>query len=84
MTDLKVVPLKREGYKDPIAALKQIIADLESGEMEPLALAVLVTMSDSQAIDSFAFGRRADDIAAALGVLRIGEQVILDSMIEPE
>jgi len=84
MTDLKVVPLKQEGYKDPIAALKQIIADLESGDMEPLAMAVLVTMSDSQAVDSFAFGRKADDVVTALGLLRVGEQVILDSMIPAE
>ena len=83
MSGPKVVELRQEGWRDGVTALKQIIADLESGELEPIHAGVLVLMDREGGTETFAFGPRADDITA-LGLLRIGEQVIIDSRMDCE
>lgn len=83
MSGPKVVPFEREGWRDGVEALKQIVADLESGELAPVSIGVLVLMDRDGAAETFAFGPRADDMAA-IGLLRIGEQVIIDSYLDGE
>tara|TARA_R110001606_G_scaffold30344_1_gene93795 strand:- start:38234 stop:38491 length:258 start_codon:yes stop_codon:yes gene_type:complete len=78
MTDLKVVQLKQEGYKDPIAAMRHILEQMEAGEYEPCDVGVLVMMGRNGAVETFGFGPKSDDLQA-LGLLRLGEQVIIDS-----
>src|SRR5690606_30514420 len=83
MSGPKVVELRQEGWRDGITALKQIIADLESGELEPIQSGVLVLMGKDGGIETFAFGPRGDDVTS-LGLLRIGERIIVDSALEEE
>ena len=83
MSGPKVVELRQEGWRDGITALKQIIADLESGELEPIQSGVLVLMGKDGGIETFAFGPRGDDVTS-LGLLRIGERIIVDSALEDE
>ncbi|HCA25328.1 MAG TPA: hypothetical protein DEP32_14285 [Pseudomonas sp.] len=77
MTDLKVVQLKPEGYSDPIKALKSAIEMMESGEIEPCETGALVLMGKNGAIETYGFGPKSDDLQV-LGLLRLGEQVIID------
>ncbi|WGK60525.1 hypothetical protein QAO71_10510 [Halopseudomonas sp. SMJS2] len=83
MSGPKVVPFDREGWRDALAALKGVVADIESGELAPVNAGVLVLMDRDGGTETFAFGPRADDITA-LGLLRIGEQVIIDSRMDGE
>lgn len=83
MSGPKVVELRQEGWRDGVAALKQIIADLESGELEPIQSGVLVLMDRDGGIATFAFGPRGDEVTS-LGLLRIGERIIVDSALGDE
>lgn len=83
MSGPKVVPFDREGWRDGIDALKQIVADLESGELDPIHAGVLVLMDKNDGVATFAFGPRADEVTS-LGLLRVGEQIIVDSALGDE
>lgn len=83
MTGPKAVPFDREGWRDAVASLKQIVADLESGELAPVDMGVLVLRGKDGATETFAFGGRADEMSA-LGLLRVGEQIIVDSCLGDE
>lgn len=83
MSDLKVVQFKQDGYKDPIFALRHILGQLESGELEPCDIGVLVMMGREGAVESFGFGPKSDDLQT-LGLLRLGEQLVIDSAFGPQ
>lgn len=80
MSGPKVVPFEREGWRDAVASLKLIVADLESGELPPVSIGVLVLMGLDGSAETFAFGPRGDDVSA-LGALRLGERIIVDSRL---
>lgn len=81
--DLKVVQFQQEGYKDAISALKNVVAQLESGELEPCETGVLVLMSKNSDVATFGFGPRSEELHV-LGLLRLGEQVIIEAALYPE
>lgn len=83
MTDLKVVQLKRDNTQDYIQALKAIVAALENGEQPAVETGILVLMSADVLIDTFGFGPRSDDLQV-LGLMRLGEQVIIESAMYPD
>jgi hypothetical protein len=76
--DLKVVPFQQEGYKDAISALKNIVEQLESGELDACETGALVLISKGGAVDTFGFGPKSDDLQV-IGAFRLGEQVIVDA-----
>lgn len=76
--DLKVVQLKQDGYKDAISALKNIIEQLESGELQPCETGALVMVGKDGGLDAFGFGPKSDDLQV-IGAFRLGEQVIIDA-----
>lgn len=77
--DLKVVQFQQEGYKDALTALKDIVSQLESGELEAVETGALVLISKSGAVDTFGFGPKSDDLQV-IGAFRLGEQVIVDAV----
>lgn len=83
MSGPKVVELRQEGWRDGVTARKQIIADLECGELEPIHAGLLVLMDKSGGVATFAFGPRADEVTS-LGLLRVGERIIVDSALGEE
>lgn len=83
MSGPKVVELRQEGWRDGVIALKQIIADLESGELDPIHAGVLVLTDKNNGISTFAFGPRDDELTS-LGLLRVGERIIVDSAFGDE
>ncbi|PWU30719.1 hypothetical protein DK254_00255 [Pseudomonas sp. RW407] len=83
MTDLKVVPIKRDGYSDAIDALKNIIAQLESGEIEPCETGCVVLMGKNGTLDTLGFGPKSDDLQV-IGLLEMGKQVILEAAMYPD
>lgn len=83
MTDLKVVPIKRDGYSDAIDALKNIIAQLEAGEIEPCETGCVVLMDKSGTFDTLGFGPKSDDLQI-IGLLEMGKQVILEAAMYPD
>lgn len=83
MTDLKIVPIKRDGYSDAIDALKNIIAQLEAGEIEPCETGCVVLMDKSGTLDTLGFGPKSENIQA-IGLLEMGKQVILEAAMYPE
>lgn len=81
--DLKVVSLQQEGYKDAVVALKEIIREIESGEIGPVEIGFLMVKTATGDIDSFGFGPRSDSLQV-LGLIRCGEQIVIESLIYPE
>lgn len=83
MTDLKVVQLRRDNTQDYIQALKAIVTALENGEQPAVETGILVLMSADGLIDTFGFSPRSDDLQV-LGLMRLGEQVIIESAMYPD
>lgn len=81
--DLKFVPFARDGYSDAISALKCIVEQLESGELEACETGALVIMGKGGAVETFGFGPKSDELQV-LGALRLGEQVVTEAMLYPE
>lgn len=81
--DLKVVQFQQEGYKDALAALKEIVSQLESGELEAVETGALVILGKGGAVETFGFGPKSDELQV-LGALRLGEQVVTEAMLYPE
>lgn len=81
--DLKVVQFQQEGYKDAIGALKIIVEQLESGELEACETGALVIMGKGGAVETFGFGPKSDELQV-LGALRLGEQVVTEAMLYSE
>lgn len=81
--DLKVVTLQREGWRDAATTLRMIADQMESGEIEPCAIGAMVMVHDSNAISTFGFGPKAEDLQV-LAAFRLGEQQIIDAMLSYE
>jgi hypothetical protein len=80
MTDLKVVPLHQAQFSDPIAALKEIVKQLESGERSPCVTGVFVMMGADGGVETFGFGPKSEDLHC-IGLMQLGQQVIMDSAL---
>lgn len=76
MSDMKVVQLGAGSHIDAISALKEIVRELEAGEIEFCETGALVLVGANGA-EVFGFGPRADDLRV-LGALRMAEHSILD------
>lgn len=83
MTDLTVVPFKREPQLDAIEAMKEIISQMESGEIPDIESGGVVMMSKDGQVYSFGFGEKCDDLYL-VGLFRLGEQLIIDDCLSGE
>lgn len=72
----KVVQLKREGWREAVQALKAIVEQLESGELPPIDVGALVTMSQDGQVEVFGIGPKAEALQV-VGLLRYGEHRIV-------
>lgn len=79
--DLKVVRIQREGWRDPIATLRLIADQLESGEIEACSIGALVMIYEAGGVGLFGFGPKAEDLKT-LAAFRIGEQLMLETILE--
>lgn len=82
MTDLTVVPFKREQKLDPIAALTEIIRSMESGEVSGVEAGVLIMASAEGEIYTFDFG--GCDPLRIIGMLRLAETMTVESCLGME
>lgn len=77
MTDgPKVIQLRREGWREAVQALKAIVDQVESGELPPIDVGVLVTMSQDGEVEVFGIGPKAEALQV-VGLLRYGEHRIV-------
>ena len=83
MSELKIVQLKREGWRDAAATLREIAGQLESGELSPCSVGVLAMMDESGQVDIFGFGHKGDDLQC-LALFRLGEQRLIDGLLSSE
>lgn len=82
-TDINVVPFKKHVHADAVVALKEVIGMLESGEIESTDVGVLVLMGAKGELNTFDFGPR-NEALRVLGLLKLGEQVVIESALYPE
>jgi hypothetical protein len=78
--DLKVVSLKREGWREAAATLREIADALESGEIPPCSIGAMVMIHDTNEIGVYGFGPKADDLPT-LAAFRLGEQYLIDNLM---
>ena len=83
MTDLTVVPFKREPKADAIAAMEEIIAQMKSGEIPEVESGGVVLMGNDGSVHSFGFGEKCEDLHL-VGLFRLGEQLIIDDCLSAE
>lgn len=82
-TDNKVVPIKRNTRADAIQTLKTIIESLENGEIGPLDTGCLILLSADATLKTVSFGPGESDLQV-VGLLEMGKQVILESVMYPD
>jgi hypothetical protein len=80
---INIVEFKREGWRDAVGTLRRIADQLESGDLPACKVGTLVMLSESGAIDVFAFGPTADDLQA-LGLFRLGEQRLIEAIMDSD
>lgn len=80
---VKVLEFKREGWRDPVLTLRKIADDLESGALGSCKVGVLAVMTESGEVKAFGFGPVADDLQS-LALFRLGEQKLIDVLLDPE
>lgn len=80
MSELRVVPLRREGWRDAAATLREIASQLESGELPPCSIGALAMMDEGGRVDIFGFGQKGDDLQC-LALFRLGEQQLIESLL---
>lgn len=78
---MKIVEFKREDWRDPVRTLRKIADQMESGEIPACKVGVLAMLSDGGMVDAFGFGPAADDLQA-VALFRLGEQKLIDVMLE--
>ena len=81
--DLKVVSLPRDGWRDPVATLRLIADQMESGEIEACSIGALAMIYESGAFGVFGFGPKGEDLQT-LAAFRIGEQIMLEAILDSE
>jgi hypothetical protein len=81
--DLKVVSLPREGWREPVGTLRLIADQMESGEIEACSIGAMVMIYESGGVGLFDFGPKAEDLQT-LAAFRIGEQLMLDTILDGE
>lgn len=59
--DLKVVSLTREGWREPVATLRLIADQMESGEIEACSIGAMVMIYESGGVGLFGFGPKDED-----------------------
>lgn len=79
----KLIQFEREGWRDTVAALRAIADQIESGEQSRPKVGVLVLHGSDNRIETFGFGSKADDLSA-LGLLRVGEQIIVNGQLSSQ
>lgn len=80
MTDLTVVPFKREPQSDVIEAMREIVKQMESGEIADIESGGVVMLGKDGTVHSFGFGEKCEDLHL-VGLFRLGEQLIIDECL---
>lgn len=75
-----VLAFRREGWRDVSATLRRIADRIDSGDLPSPATCALVMIADGGALEVFGLGEKADDLQL-IGLLRLGEQRIVNNMI---
>lgn len=75
-----VLAFRREGWRDVTATLRRIADRIDSGDLPIPTTCSLVMLSDGGALEVFGLGEKADDLQL-IGLLRIGEQRIVDNLL---
>lgn len=78
---MKVVPFKREAWRDAVGTLRTIADQIESGELPPCAVGALAMRSSDGGVTAFGFGPAADDLQA-LALFRLGGRKVEDFLME--
>lgn len=80
---MPVLEFKREGWRDVVGCLREIANQIESGQLDKPEVCCVVTMGADGYVDTFGAGEKAEGIQV-LGLLRLGEQSVIDSIMPGE
>lgn len=80
MDNSNVVEFKQPDMFDVTAALKNIVAQLESGELEACQMGALILWTKTGVLIPFGFGHRVDEMKTQ-SLFRLGEQLLIDQML---
>lgn len=80
---MKVVELQRESWRGASKTLRQIAAQLDSGELPVCSIGVLAMRSSEGQVEIFGFGPVADDLQV-LALFRLAEQRLINVLLESE
>ena len=78
---MKIVELKREGWRDAAKTLRKIADDLDAGEHPECTVGALTIIGPKGEVTVFGLGPKRDDLQC-LGAMRLGEQKQIDVLLD--
>ena len=78
---MKIVELKREGWRDAAKTLRKIADDLDAGELPECTVGTLTLIGAKGEVTVFGLGPKCDDLQC-LGAMRLGEQKLIDVLLD--
>jgi len=78
---MKIVELKREGWRDAAKTMRKIADDLDAGEHPECTVGALTMIGAKGEVTVFGLGPKCDDLQC-LGAMRLGEQQLIDVLLE--
>lgn len=81
--DLKVVKMQPARSDDTVATLKEIIKQIEEGDISPVRTAVILIACEDGDVEVIPAGP-SSDFMHMLAVTQLGQQIVLESILYPE
>lgn len=78
---MKIVELKREGWRDAAKTLRKIADDLDAGEHPECTVGMLTIIGPRGEVTAFGLGPKCDDLQC-LGAMRLDEQKLIDVLLD--
>ncbi|TFW42270.1 hypothetical protein E4T65_17225 [Pseudomonas fluorescens] len=78
---MKIVELKREGWRDAAKTLRKIADDLDAGEHPECTVGAVTLIGANGEVTVFGLGPKCDDLQC-LGAMRLGEQKLIDVLLD--
>lgn len=80
MEGSKVVEFKREGWRDAIVTLENIVERLKSGELPEIVIGAMVIYDVNDDLEVFGFGKNAEALQV-LAMLSLGQVRVQDAIL---
>lgn len=78
---VQVLEFKRKDWRDAAKTLRKIADDLDAGGHPECSVGALTLISAKGEVTVFGLGPKCDDLQC-LGAMRLGEQKVLDALLD--